>query len=217
MDLISCRNLLIYLNHDAQDRVLNTFHFALKPEGRLFLGTSESVDESSRLFRVLDKKNRIYARRSGIRAGLPVPTGPSALLRVIEAQNRAADEPVVHGKRFVQDAVANLHSTFKRTLDRASLADLHLRLIEQFAPPSVIVNADHEVVHISEHAGEFLKFAGGEPSMNLLELVQPTLRAELRAALFRATDMHERCRSIGGAGRNRRASLSCRSARDHGE
>ena len=79
MDLISCRNLLIYLNHEAQDRVLNTFHFALKPEGRLFLGTSESVDESSRLFRVLDKKNRIYARRSGLRAGLPVPTGPSCI------------------------------------------------------------------------------------------------------------------------------------------
>jgi two-component system CheB/CheR fusion protein len=197
IDLISCRNLLIYLNREAQDRVLDTFHFALKPEGRLFLGTSESVDDASRFFRVLDKKNRIYVRRPGTRAGLPVPTGPSALLRVLEAQNRAQVEPIVHGKRFAQESLANLHGGLKPNRDRASLTDLHLRLIEQFAPPSVIVDADHDVVHISERAGDFLKFSGGEPSMNLLQLVQPTLRAELRAALFRAADMHETVESLG--------------------
>ena len=196
MDLISCRNLLIYLNRDAQDRVLDTFHFALNPEGRLFLGTSESV-EDSRLFLVLDKKNRIYTRRPGTRAGLPVPLGPRALLRVLESQSRTRVELFSHGKRFVQDSVAAVHGTFKRNTDRGTLAELHFRLIERFGPPSVIVNPDHDVVHISEHAGEFLKFSGGEPTLNLLQIVHPMLRVELRTALFRATDLNEPVESLG--------------------
>ena len=60
------------------------------------------------------------------------------------------------------------------------------KLIERFAPPSVIVTRDHEIVHMSENAGQFLHFAGGEPSVNLLRVVHPMLRIELRAALFRA-------------------------------
>ena len=196
MDLISCRNLLIYLDRDAQDRVLDTFHFALNPEGRLFLGTSESV-EDSHLFRVLDKKNRIYSRRVGTRAGLLVPSAPSTLLRVIAAQSRTRAEPLFHGKRFVQDSMASMQSGFKRYLDRASLAELHFRLIERLAPPSVIVNADHDVVHISEHAGEFLKFSGGEPTMNLLRVVHPMLRAELSSALFRAAETNQAAESMG--------------------
>jgi two-component system CheB/CheR fusion protein len=198
MDLISCRNLLIYLNQEAQDRVFDTFHFALKPEGRLFLGTSESVDDTSQLFNVLDKKNRIYSRKAtSPRTSLLVPTGPSALLRVIEAQNRTQVEPVVHGKRFLQDSVANIPTGFKRHLDRASLAELHFRLLERFAPPSVIVNADQDVVHISENAGEFLKFSGGEPTMNLLHIVHPSLRIVLRSALFRAAETNEPVESLG--------------------
>jgi two-component system CheB/CheR fusion protein len=197
MDLVSCRNLMIYLNREAQERALDTFHFALKPDGLLFLGTSEAVDDGSRLFRVVDKKNRIFARQPGARVGIPLPTGPSALLRAIDAQNRIQNEPVVHGKRFVEDATTHFHGTFKSRLERASLADLHFRLVELFAPPSVLVNADHNVVHISEHAGDFLKFGGGEPSMNLLRIVQPSLRVELRTALFRATESKTTVESLG--------------------
>jgi two-component system CheB/CheR fusion protein len=62
IDLISCRNLLIYLNHQAQERVLDLFHFALKPEGLLFLGSSESIDDEHSLFRILDKKHHLTAR-----------------------------------------------------------------------------------------------------------------------------------------------------------
>jgi two-component system CheB/CheR fusion protein len=162
MDLISCRNLLIYLNPEAQQRVFETFHFALKPDGLMFLGTSESVDDGSRLFRVLDKKHRLYIRQPVIRGvGLPVPTGPTALLRVIDAQSRQESSPVVHGKRFPHDVGPPLEGALKHMFDRESLTELHFRLLERFAPPSVIVNADQDVVHISEHAGEFLKFSGG--------------------------------------------------------
>jgi two-component system CheB/CheR fusion protein len=188
MDLISCRNLMIYLNRGAQQRVLDTFHFALKPDGRLLLGSSEAVDDDSPLFRVLDKKHRIYLRQPVARTGLPLPSGPSSLFRSIEAQAQAAAAPVVHGKRFVQDAAVAFPRTLGADLDRASLSELHLKLIEQYAPPSVVVNAEHEIVHLSEHAGRFLKFAGGEPTMNLLRVVHPLVRVELRTALFHAAE-----------------------------
>jgi two-component system CheB/CheR fusion protein len=197
MELISCRNLLIYLNRDAQDRVFDTFHFALKPEGMLFLGTSEAVDDTSQLFRVIDKKNRLYVRQPASRTGLPLPSGPSALLRVIEAQSKVLAEPVIHGKQFIRDATAGLQGKLTRHLDRDSLAELHFRLLERFAPPSVIVNADHDVVHLSENAGEFLKFTGGEATMNLLRVVHPALRVELRTALFRASELSETAESPG--------------------
>lgn len=188
MDFISCRNLLIYLNRDAQKRVLDTFHFALRPEGRLFLGSSESVDDGSPLFRVLDKKHRIYASKSAVRVGLPVPTGPSSLLRAIDAQERANTTPIVHGKRFLQDPSVAFTGTLGPTLDRAALVDLHFKLIERFAPPSVVVNAEHDIIHLSEQAGQFMQFSGGEPTANLVRVVHPMLRIEIRAALFRASE-----------------------------
>lgn len=195
MDLISCRNLMIYLNRDAQQRVLDIFHFALKPDGMLFLGTSESVEDSSPLFRVLDKKHRIYVRKLVARTGLPVPQSGGALLRVIEAQERSQVEPVVHGKRFAQEAAAL--RPLVAALDRASLSELHFRLIESLGPPSVIVNTDYDLVHVSEHAGAYLKVSGGEPSTNLLRLVDADLRVELRAALFRATEKNESVETRG--------------------
>jgi two-component system CheB/CheR fusion protein len=97
MDLISCRNLLIYLNRDAQNRVLDIFHFAFRPHGLLFLGTSESVEDGSALFQVFDKKHRIYRHCPASRMGLPVPTGPSTLVRTLEAQGRSSGGPVVPG------------------------------------------------------------------------------------------------------------------------
>ena len=72
LELVTCRNLLIYLNTDAQTRALEIFHFGLRPEGLLFLGSSESVDETSPLFAVVDKKRRIYSRLTTTRLGLPV-------------------------------------------------------------------------------------------------------------------------------------------------
>jgi two-component system CheB/CheR fusion protein len=81
LDLISCRNLLIYLNREAQSRAFDIFHFALQPGGRLFLGTSESVDEGNPLFAVLDKKQRLYVQRPGAQRLISVPTGPGMLAR----------------------------------------------------------------------------------------------------------------------------------------
>jgi two-component system CheB/CheR fusion protein len=186
MDLISCRNLLIYLNRPAQKRVFDLFHFALKPGGLLFLGTSETIEDGSPLFRVVDKKNRIYAQQPANRFGLPVPAGSNTLLRSMVAQERAASGPVIHGRRFEQaSALPFPPAPGPLQLDRGTLAEVHFKLLERLAPPSVIVNGEHDIVHLSESAGRFLKITGGEPTANLLRLVEPLVRVELRSALFR--------------------------------
>jgi two-component system, chemotaxis family, CheB/CheR fusion protein len=178
LDFISCRNLLIYLNRDAQQKLFDVLHFALRHEGLLFLGVSEAVDEDSGLFAPLDKKHRIYMQRPSLRAGWPVPVGASALARVLEA-------PSQHGAPGQVAVPAPVVSRDWQPSE-VSWGELHGRLIERLAPPSVLVNAEHEMLHLSENAGRFLQFAGGEPTSNLLRAVHPMLRIELRAALYRA-------------------------------
>jgi len=189
MDLISCRNLLIYLNRDAQQRVFEIFQFSLKPNGLLFLGASEAVEDDSPLFRLLDKKHRIYAQRPAARLGMSIPVNPSAMLRTIEAQ-AGAPAPVVHGRRFAQNAGISFQDYVATGLDRAALTELHFQLIERFSPPSVIVNSSHDIVHLSENAGRYLKLVGGEPTFNLLRVAHPSLINELRATLFRAAELN---------------------------
>lgn len=188
MDLVSCRNLLIYLNREAQQRVFNIFHFALKPGGKLFLGSSESIDDDSPLFGVLDKKHRIFVHQPVTRIGLPIPSGASALLRAIAAQEQLQSSPVVHNRSFVPGVTVPMQSRLSTSVDRASLAELHYRMVERLGPPSLIVDAEHEIVHLSQNAGQFLRLSGGEVSMNLLRVAPPSMRADLRAALSRAAE-----------------------------
>jgi two-component system CheB/CheR fusion protein len=200
LDLISCRNLLIYLNREAQTRVFEIFHFALKQDGLLFLGLSESIDDGNALFAILDKKNRIYGRKSAARVGLPVPSGPSTLLvRQIEQQlareHATASAPiVVPPSGFSQTAslaLAGARAAIAKEEERVSWSELHFKLIERFGPPSVLIDREYNIQHLSESSGRFLQMGGGQPSTNLLELIHPALRVELRAALFRAVQSGE--------------------------
>jgi len=187
LDLISCRNLLIYLNIEAQSRVFDIFHFALLPTGRLFLGSSESVEDGSQLFTVLDKKHRLYSYRPTPRVGLPVPSGPGTLALALEAQQTSRAGPVIAGTVFNGPNIATSRGAARPVESRqTSWGEVHLRLLEQLAPPSILVDSEYEVVHLSTSAGRFLQFSGGEPSRNLLRAVNPSLRIELRAALYQA-------------------------------
>lgn len=176
LDMISCRNLLIYLNRDVQVRVLQTFHFALKPGGYLFLGSSESAESVSNYFIPVDKKNRIYRARGGSRP-LQYQSPTSA----------------VFGARLPE--VSRVKPPGKRQF---SYAELHQRALAQYAPPSAVIDGEGNIVHMSEGAGRFLRMAGGEPSRNLLTLVLPELRLELRSAMYQATQSHAgiECRPI---------------------
>lgn len=164
LDLISCRNMLIYLNRDAQERVLNTFHFALRNEGLLLLGSSESA-EAQQQFSAIDVKNRLFERRIA-------PTVTIA-------------DSVVTASRWLSSRSAYPLAANERT-QIGSFGELHHRAVEQYAPPSVLVNEDLDIVHLSEHASRFLTIAGGEPTRQILRLVHPALRFELRGALYAA-------------------------------
>jgi two-component system CheB/CheR fusion protein len=172
LDLISCRNLLIYLNRDVQLRVLQTFHFALKPGGYLFLGTSESAESVSDYFIPVDKKHRIYRARTGGRS--LHYHGPSS--GQYDTRLPEIARPKLAGKR------------------QSSFADLHQRALALLAPPSCVIDGDGNLVHVSEQAGRFLRMGGGEPSRNLLALILPELRTELRSAIYQAA--HHGARTI---------------------
>jgi two-component system CheB/CheR fusion protein len=165
VDLISCRNVLIYLDRELQEQVCGTFHYALNPGGHLLLGGSESAEGPSGLFRPLDRNARIY--RSTARHGdkpRPLPNLPGPV---------RVREPVTLVTRGVSAAAA------------LSEAAVHRRALEKTAPPSVLVDDMHRVVHLSDNAGRFLQPSGGPLSADVVELVRPELRVELRSALNR--------------------------------
>ncbi len=166
--LISCRNLLIYLNRDVQQHIFEMFHFALLPGGYLFLGNSESAEISSQYFVAVDKKNRIY------RALVPpqMPRYSSALPK------RSGAASAVQDKVLAQEAKPAI-----------GYAELHRRVLEEYSPPSVLVDKDGNIVFSNDRAGQYLRYVGGEPSKNLLTLIIPELRIELRTALFQVIQL----------------------------
>ncbi|RPH75438.1 MAG: PAS domain-containing protein, partial [Candidatus Rokuibacteriota bacterium] len=168
LDLVCCRNLLIYLNRAAQQSVLETFHFALNPGGYLLLGNSETADVSGELFATIDKNAQIYERRT--LAVRPLPPVPD-----LTALQRVALPPA-----------ASQFRSPPRGAERPSAADLHFQLLEHLAPPSIVINEDHQIVHVSPNAGEYLQVSGGEPSRDLMRLIRPELRVDLRTALYQA-------------------------------
>ena len=186
LDLITCRNLLIYLTRDAQRRVFDIFHFALQPQGKLFLGSSESVEDGSPLFTVVDKKHRIYNQRATPRAGLPIPLAPSTLAQSLQVPANLMKEPPVLAGRSFQHNNAALRGRPPQGDRVTSWGELHLRLLEHLAPPSILVDGEYDIVHLSPGAGRFLHFGGGEPTRNLLRSAPASLRIALRAALYQA-------------------------------
>ncbi|HEX3560623.1 MAG TPA: CheR family methyltransferase [Pyrinomonadaceae bacterium] len=178
LDLVTCRNLLIYLNRAAQERVMQLFHFALKPGGFLFLGTSESVDGAGELFMTFDKDAHVYRSRP-TPARLPLPA------------TELPQPPRAHRRERAESAQE------ARTIGRLSYADLHQRLVERYGPPSVVINEEYDIVHLSERAGRYLQVKGGEPSHNLLHLVRPELRTELRTVLHQAVQSRKNVEAHG--------------------
>lgn len=170
LDLIACRNVLIYLQREVQKEVLELFHYALRPDGFLVLGSSESV-EGSHLFLTAEKKLCIFRKRN-VRAPEPrLPVFPLTRSRPVVAPARTEQgEPISSGA-------------------------LHHQIVERYAPPSLLVGPDDGVVHVSEHAGRYLVHPGGEITSSAFKLVREELRLELRAALHTAREHHEPRRS----------------------
>jgi two-component system CheB/CheR fusion protein len=184
LDLISCRNLLIYIDAAMQDRVMRTFHYALKPGGRLFLGSSESVTRSTKLFTATDKKHRIFERRPV--DGTSLPDLPS------------------------RGAHPGMQTT---TDDRPTAAHDHIdkgtrRVMEKYNPPHLVVDRGHQIVRFSGGAmGDYLEPSPGVPSFALFDILRKPLRSVVRTALqdvqaSKAPVRHENVRvRVGGSSR----------------
>ncbi|GAA5481897.1 chemotaxis protein CheB [Haloferula sargassicola] len=166
LDLISCRNLLIYLNADLQQKLFPVFHYALKPGGLLFLGPSESIGGFTELFEVVDKRWKIYRRKETTPETLPLLDAPIQTPRLPVPRTETPAPPQPSG-------------TLSGWVDRLLLA--------RFAPASVVVNDRGDVVFIHGRTGDYLEPAPGQPRLNIHEMAREGLRIELAAALRKAT------------------------------
>jgi two-component system CheB/CheR fusion protein len=163
--MISCRNLLIYLNAELQDRVIPLFHFALRPGRFLFLGNSENISRHTRLFAPVDRGFRIFQRLDTTMRVLPD-------FPFTAVERRPAESPAIYRPRPVE----------------SSLARKAEGIAERYAPAYVIIDANLDVLHFSGRTGRFIEPAGGTATLNLLNLVHSDLRLDLRAALTRAAE-----------------------------
>ena len=170
MDMVSCRNLLIYLDTDLQRHVLPVFHYALVPGGYLLLGSSETVTQSGELFEPIDTRHRIYRRRDVPSPPLPMVTISAKVPVRVEASEGG---PVLVNHSKVAAAAAAY-------------------VLDQFAPAFVVVGADGDIVHYSASTGRYLEAAAGTPSRDLMATARRGLRTEVRAALRRCVETGER-------------------------
>jgi two-component system, chemotaxis family, CheB/CheR fusion protein len=168
VDLISCRNLLIYLEPVLQKRVLPTLHYALKPAGVLWLGSSESVGAASDLFTPEDKKHRFYSKKPG-----------SPRLHFKAASGDSGRQSAGPGQKtnYVGEPARTGHDAEKEA-DRILLA--------RYSPASVIVNAELEILQFRGSTGAYLEPPAGKATLNLLKMAREGLMLPLRAAIQKA-------------------------------
>ncbi|RWM15508.1 MAG: PAS domain S-box protein [Mesorhizobium sp.] len=162
LDLIACRNLLIYMGPELQEKMVPIFHYALRNNGYLFLGSSENVTRHARLFSTIDKASRIFQKRGGMTPQrLPeFPLATSARHTAPNTRQRATN------------------GTLQEVAERL--------LVERFAPAYVVVNAGGELMHSSGGTGKYLELAAGAPDHNVFSMARRGLRMDLRAALHKA-------------------------------
>jgi len=171
IDLIVCRNVLIYLQRTVQDTIFDIFHYALHPSGYLFLGASESAEGLNNLFRAVDKSHRIYQTVSWQEKQPHVPSLPLAVKRVTQPRQDGFLRPV-----------------YRRSLTEGGSTPekRHQQALENFAPPSILVDDDYAILHISETAGRYLMQPRGPITTDLLKLIRAELQMEVRSLLFQA-------------------------------
>ncbi|MBR0874293.1 PAS domain-containing protein [Bradyrhizobium tropiciagri] len=168
LDLVSCRNLLIYLNAELQNRVIPLFHFALLPDRFLFLGNSENVTRHPKLFAPVDRRARIFKKlETGTRLPPEFPITTSAGRATVDIPPVRPIGPDVGLERRAQ------------------------RIAERYAPAYVITDDSFHILHFSGRTGRYIEPTAGTATLDLLQLVHRDLRLELRTALSRAAETNE--------------------------
>lgn len=169
LDLISCRNLLIYLGPELQKKVLPIFHYFLRPNGYLLLGTSETVGKFSELFALKDKKQKIYLKKAAILA--PAPEFNTRLRMTGQPATEDETEP------------SWTRSDLQQAVDQM--------VMHKYGPAGVVINHNFDILKFRGHTGPFLEPAPGEASLNVIKMARPGLSMDLRVALNRAAKENE--------------------------
>ena len=167
LDLLCCRNLLIYFTGELQKKLLPLFHYTLNPGGILFLGSSETISGFQDLFHTIDNKWKIFQRRESLAAKTGLLDMPSALLPKEPGKNKTRPQQQVE--------------------IGASMAELsrHM-LLERFVPPSVLVNETGDILYIQGRTGRYLEPAPGQAAMNVFVMAKEGLRLELGSLIRKA-------------------------------
>jgi two-component system CheB/CheR fusion protein len=171
LSLLSCRNLLIYLNSQAQRKLLPLFHYTLVPGGIMMLGSSESIGGFTNLFEPLDTTWKIYKRREVPQALQPQIDFPAGKPKE-EAQAEAASKSALEPKADLEKETKNL-------------------VLERFAPAAVLVDSKGTILHIQGRTGKYLEPASGPPNQNILDMAREGLRTELSLAMRKALGSKE--------------------------
>jgi two-component system CheB/CheR fusion protein len=169
MDLICCRNLLIYLEPVLQSKVISLFHYALRPGGFLLLGSSEGLGGTTGLFTVEDRAHKILSRKTG--------AAREAVTFSLRSQAERGEHGAAQAPARQMEANWN-YAEAQKEFDR--------RLLTQYAPATVFVNEEMEIIHTRGNVNRYLKLASGRASLSLLKMAREGLLYELRNAIGRA-------------------------------
>ena len=181
LDLISCRNLMIYMDGDLQKKLIPLFHYALNPGGMLFLGTSETVGEFSDLFAALDRKAKLYKRKDDYRGAQRMPPG-----RYLP--------PVMAMETAFQPAAGKTASPKKLPLRELT----EQALLQQVVQAGALVNGNGDILYLHGRTGMYLEPAPGEAGINnILKMAREGLQHELTTALHKAEGTKEIVHSSG--------------------
>lgn len=172
LDLLCCRNVLIYLHSSLQKKLLPLFHYSLKPNGILFLGTSETIGTFTDLFNVIDKRWKIFQRRKTL-------PHPAFITFPITASESLAGA-------ITQEAIM---TNKEKRLDIGQVAEKFL--LNNYGPPCVIVNKAGDILYIYGRTGKYLEPAPGKVRFNVLEMARADLKTELVSALHQVTVQHK--------------------------
>jgi two-component system, chemotaxis family, CheB/CheR fusion protein len=177
LDIISCRNLLIYFEPGLQKKIFPVFHYALKPAGYLYLGASESIGTFTELFEPLDKKHKIYAKKAAATPAFHLPASKD----LDDASKRSRLNRGPRLRHADHGGEANGFSgelSAQREADRVS--------VNQFAPPAVLINANLQILQFRGATGAYLEPPTGKASFDVLKMARTGLMMPLRSAINKA-------------------------------
>ncbi|QMW06797.1 CheR family methyltransferase [Spirosoma foliorum] len=192
LDLISCRNLLIYLDSTLQRKAITTFHYALNANGYLVLGKSEAVGNSAPLFSQLEKNYKVFSRKNDVDSRATFNKFPRQL---------DGDSGFYRQSAYAKMPGLTDNSVNDRSIPAHSVSDLDKvvdnLLLSQYVPASVVVNQDLEILQFRGSTGLFLEPAPGKASLNLIKMARPSLVFELRNVVHKAQKSGEPARKTG--------------------